>query len=129
MALTLEYFYHHTQSKYQLCLLTPTANLDRLISWVHLVEDRSNCSFLRGNELIITTGMETAEPGELLPFVQQLADQHACGLVLNMGPYISSVPQEVNDWCLAHRFPLYAMPWEVHIADIMQDYCNEIISE
>ena len=34
MALTLEYFYHHTQSKYQLCLLTPTANLDRLISWV-----------------------------------------------------------------------------------------------
>ena len=40
MALTLEYFYHHTQSKYQLCLLTPTANLDRLISWVHLVEDR-----------------------------------------------------------------------------------------
>ena len=129
MALTLEYFYHHTQSKYQLCLLTPTANLYRLISWVHLVEDRSNCSFLRGNELIITTGMETAKPGELLPFVQQLADQHACGLVLNMGPYISSVPQEVNDWCLAHRFPLFAMPWEVHIADIMQDYCNEIISE
>lgn len=129
MALTLEYFYHHTQSKYQLCLLTPTANLDRLISWVHLVEDRSNCSFLRGNELIITTGMETAKPGELLPFVQQLASQHACGLVLNMGPYISSVPPEVNDWCLAHRFPLFAMPWEVHIADIMQDYCNEIISE
>lgn len=30
---------------------------------------------------------------------------------------------------LEHRFPLFSMPWEIHIADLMQDYCNEIISE
>lgn len=129
MALTLEYFYHHTQNKYQLRLLIPNADLEHRISWVHLVEDSNNCSFLRSGELIITTGLETAKKGQLLPFIKQLYAKQVCGLVLNMGQYIHSVPPEVSDWCHSHRFPLFSMPWEIHIADLMQDYCNEIISE
>lgn len=129
MALTLEYFYHQTQHKYQLRLLIPNARLDHRISWVHLVEDSNNSSFLRGNELIITTGLETAGTGQLLSFIERLYERHVCGLILNMGPYISSVPKEVQNWCQEHQFPLFSMPWEIHIADLMQDYCNEIISE
>ena len=129
MALTLEYFYHQTQHKYRLQLLIQNARLDHRISWVHLVEDSNNSSFLRGNELIITTGLETAGNDQLLSFIKRLWERHVCGLVLNMGPYIASVPKNVQEWCQEHRFPLFSMPWEIHIADLMQDYCNEIISE
>lgn len=129
MALTLEYFYHQTQHKYRLQLLIPNARLDHRISWVHLVEDSNNSSFLRENELIITTGLETAGNDQLLSFIKRLWERHVCGLVLNMGPYIASVPKNVQEWCQEHRFPLFSMPWEIHIADLMQDYCNEIISE
>ena len=87
MAFTLEYFYHQTQHKYRLQLLIPNARLDHRISWVHLVEDSNNSSFLRGNELVITTGLETAGSDQLLSFIKRLWERHVCGLVLNMGPY------------------------------------------
>ena len=75
MALTLEYFYHQTQHKYRLQLLIQNARLDHRISWVHLVEDSNNSSFLRGNELIITTGLETAGNDQLLDHILHLSQK------------------------------------------------------
>ena len=57
MALTLRHFYHQSRPKYKLRLLTPSVSLHQKITWIHLLEDINNCSFIRGGELIITTGL------------------------------------------------------------------------
>ena len=57
MSLTLEYFYQKTSTKYNLKLLTTSVNLNKEITWVYLLDDINNSSFVRGGELIITTGL------------------------------------------------------------------------
>lgn len=129
MSFTLDYFYHCTKEKYKLTLLTPKVSLMYKITWVQLLEDINNCSFIRGGELIITTGLNARESTSLLSLVQQSHARGACGMILNTGMYLNTVPHELLSWCMENSFPLFSMPWEIHIADLMQDYCNEIISE
>ena len=129
MALTLNYFYQHTKEKYQLKLLTPELSLDHHITWVHLLEDINNDSFLRGGELIVTTGLECQRPEALFAMTKRCAEHGVSGIIYNTGMYIHTIPDELLSWCNKHHLPAFTMPWDIHISDIMQDYCNEIISE
>lgn len=129
MSLTLQYFYERTKNKYSLTLHTVSVSLQRKITWVHMVEDPENCSFIRGGELIVSTGLEMKNQHDMMNFVKKVCQSKASGLILNQGPYIKEVPESVIKWCQENDFPLFSMPWEVHIADLMQEYCNAIISE
>lgn len=129
MALTLRHFYHQARAKYKLRLLTPSVSLHQKITWIHLLEDINNCSFIRGGELIITTGLNANKDHLLFDLAARIYSSGASGLILNVGNYIDHVPQDLLEWCSQHNFPVFTMPWEIHIADVMQDYCNQIISE
>lgn len=127
MAYPLNYFYKKTKGKYRLSLLSGETGLSSLISWVYLMEDIQNTDFLRGGELVITTGMSIRSDDELLSFAKELHAHHACGLILNTGHYIKEVPDILIRYCESVQMPLFTMPWEIHIADIMENYCNEIM--
>ena len=47
--------------------------------------------------------------------------------MVNIGPYLASVPQEVIDYCNKENFPLFTLPWSVYIIDITYDFCRRII--
>ena len=129
MPFTLEQFYQHAKEKYQLTLLTPESLPPREISWIQLLEDINNCSFIRGGELIITTGLNARKEEDLFSLIEQSQACGACGIILNMGMYLTHISDSILTWCTNHHFPLFSMPWEIHIADLMQEYCNEILSE
>lgn len=129
MSFTLEYFYEKTAGKYKLSMLTEHKNLKKEISWVQLLEDINNCSFIRGGELIVTTGLSTGEGKALNELVMCSFKYGASGVILNTGNYIHNVDAELITWCNEHNLPLIIMPWEIHIADLMEEYCNAIVSE
>ena len=56
MAIFLSDIYNETKEKYELALIAGEDGLHRELSWVYVAEDQTNSSFLRPNELIISTG-------------------------------------------------------------------------
>lgn len=126
MAYSLHYFIRKTTSRYHLTQLAGADGLQADISWVYLMEDIENTDFLRGGELVITTGMSIHSEESLLAFAKALKQKQACGLLLNVGHYINAVPDSLVTYCEKMSFPLFTMPWEIHIADLMEQYCNEI---
>lgn len=129
MSFTLEYFYGKTAEKYKLSLLTSPDTLKKEITWVQLLEDINNCSFIRGGELIVTTGFTTGDGEDLKQLVMCASRYGACGVILNTGNYIVAIDEALIKWCNANNLALLMMPWEIHIADLMEEYCNGIVSE
>lgn len=129
MPFTLNYFYGKTRDKYKLSICTGEPYLEKTISWVYLLEDIRNCSFMRGGELVITTGLNAGSDEQMLCLVKKAYEHGACGVIVNVGMYIEVISEDIIKWCNEKGFPVMTMPWEIHISDIMQEYCNEIISE
>lgn len=83
-------------------------------------------ALFNGGELIFTTGIAQEGNEWLLEFVENLYEREASGLVVNVGPYITSVPQEVIDYCNQMNFPLLEVPWKTRLVDITRDFSNQI---
>ena len=128
MSILLADLFHATQKTYQLQLLAGTAGLNTAIDWVQFTEDSATTDFLKGGELIITTGMSAASETWLYDFITLLIAQKSAGLILNTGRYlfVETIPTVVIGLCNQHHFPLFAMPWKIPLATIMQDYGNRI---
>lgn len=130
MSISLLNLYNDTKSKYKLELVAGSNGINRMISWVYYSEDNSTIDFIRGNELIFTTGLEyNHNENWLLELIKSLIMHNASGLVINIGNYIKSISEDIINYCNKYNFPLITMPWEIHLVDIMQDYCNSIITE
>ena len=83
MSLTLEFFYQKTRYTYNLDLLTASTTLNKKITWVYLLDDVHNSSFIRGGELIITTGLITKSSQKLDHLINEAYIKGACGAIIN----------------------------------------------
>lgn len=109
-------------------LVAGRGGISNTVRWVHMVEDREVPDFLHGNELIFTTGIGHISGEErLISFVRNLKERDASGVVINIGPYISHIPPHALEYCNQHDFPIFTLPWKVHIIDITYDFCSRII--
>lgn len=127
MAVSLKDIYHDTGQKFKLELLAGREGLENTVSWVHLIEDVTTTDFIRGSELIITTGLGIQDEYWLEHFIENLSAKHAVGLIVNVGNYIKEIPAHTLELCEKISFPLFIMPWDIHLVDIIQDFCNRII--
>ncbi len=127
----LQDFYREAKERYGLRLLTGTAGLTHEFTWVHLCEDIGNVSFLRGGELVITTGLSALREHWLEDFLAALLRRRAAALILNIGKYLreSDIPKELVERAAAAHFPLFLMPWSTHISDVMQDACAQLLEQ
>ncbi|MEE0858341.1 MAG: PucR family transcriptional regulator ligand-binding domain-containing protein [Acutalibacteraceae bacterium] len=130
MAITMANLCRNCENTYGMKLIAGSEGLDSYVRWVHLIEDRDVPNFLHGSELVFVTGIgqQSSDDSWLLDFVRKLYDKKAVGLVVNIGPYICAIPKEVIDFCDANKMPLFAIPWSVHLVDIIYDYCHRIVS-
>lgn len=131
MAIILADLFHATKKTYQLQLLAGAAGLNRPIDWVQFTEDSATTDFLKGGELIITTGMSCDSDSWLFDFITRLIARNSAGLILNTGRYlfVDAISTAVIALCDEHQFPLFAMPWKIHLAAIMQDYGNRLFTQ
>lgn len=128
MAIALSKLCTTAETTYEMQLVAGYGGMENLVRWVHIIEDAAVPSFLRGNELVFTTGIGQEGTAWLLRFAQDLCDVRAAGLVLNVGPYITSVPSPLIVFCQQHDLPLFRVPWKTHLIDITYDFCHRIIS-
>lgn len=127
LATLLRDLYSLAEAKYEMNCLSGETSFDNLVSWVHMLEDPETATFLQGQELIFTTGIGYEHTDWLIEFAKSLVKNQASGLVINIGPYIKSVPKKLVEFCLEKKFPLFTIPWVTRIVDISNDFCRLII--
>lgn len=127
MAVTLASLCEKSGYLYGMRVIAGKDGMTNIVQWVHSVEDTEVSDFLHGGELIFSTGIANKGQDWMLPFVKNLIENQVSGLVLNIGPYIKSIPQEVISYCNEKHFPLLDIPWKTRIVDISRDFCNRII--
>ncbi len=128
MSVTVSQLYKSSKSEYGLRPVAGTGGTDRLVQWVHIIEGGNAASFLRGNELVFTTGVMNNTGKWLLNFVKQIHKANASALVVNVGPYIPDIDADVTDYCNRENFPLFTLPWETRMVDVTRDFCMVISS-
>lgn len=138
MAISVQSLYESTEDIFRLKLISGKKGIFSPVSWVYYTEDVSTLNFLRGGELVITTGMSVGKNGPvsedvlieyLEKLVKSISEQNASALILNVGKYISFVPKKIAELCENLNLPLFTMPWEIHIIDLMEDYGNRIVQD
>jgi predicted DNA-binding protein YlxM (UPF0122 family) len=128
MAIRMEKLYKQAKQTYQMQLIAGEAGLGNIINWVHMIEDEQVADFLRGNELVFTTGIGHHNGQWLSDFAQGLIRNKAGGLVVNIGPYIGAVPERVKEYCEQNNLPLFTIPWHIRLVDVTRDFCRRIIN-
>lgn len=127
MAATLRALCKYSKENYAMNLICGEQNLNNLVGWVHMLEDPATAAFLHGQELIFTTGIGHENTDWLLDFAKGLVRYGASGWVINLGPYIESLPKGLVAYCREVKFPLFTIPWSTRIVDITNDFCRKII--
>jgi purine catabolism regulator len=101
----------------------------RRIRGVNVMEDADIVRWMRGGELLLTTGYtirdDSAALGRLVP---ALAERDLAGLVLKLGLYIDRVPDDVV--ALADRlgFPLIGLPPRTMFDDVLSEVLGTILN-
>ena len=125
MAVNMRELYDMTDRK-EFQLLAGEEGLGSHVRWVHMVETMEIATFLRGNELVFITGVGLRNETELVDLIRLLHEKGACGVVVNIGPYIDEVSEEIVNFCNDVALPLFLVPWHVHMAEIMRIFSFNI---
>jgi len=88
-----------------------------------MIEDTTIIQQLWGKELVVTTGHGFQSEEELFMLIKCLIKYNSVGLIINIGKYIFEIPLPIIDYCNEQEFPLLTIPWEVHLADLIKDFC------
>ena len=132
MSLILKDVFEDTKRIYGLELLAGSKGLSGIMNWVYLAEDATASDFLSPGQLVITTGVSRPHSSAWLSeLIQMLIQAHTCGLIINVGNYITEedITKEIRQLCEDSDYPLFIMPWKTHIADITHDYYNRIFAD
>jgi hypothetical protein len=127
MPITISQLCKYAKEDYGMELICGEKNMGNLVEWVHMLEDPETAHFLHGRELIFSTGIGHSDTSWFVEFVKGLMENNASGLVLNIGPYIKEVPNELKAYCQEQQFPLLTIPWQTRIVDITNEFCRRII--
>ena len=126
MAVTLRQLYEDVKQKEDITLVAGEQGLDHIVRWVHMVEGMEISSFLEGDEVAFTTGIALNGAKDLLELAVLNQRQQAAGMVINLGPYIKEIPAEVLTYGNEKGFPIFSVPWQVHMANIMREFTRQI---
>jgi len=115
--------------KNNLKLIAGHEGLLNQVSGVHIVEDKDNISFLHGQEIIFTTGVgiKSFEIFDYLAFADQIVNYHLSAWVLNVGPYIKEIPDELIEYCNRKKLPLFTIPWSESLIDVTYGIMKMVI--
>lgn len=127
MAIIVGKLYSNSTALYGMQLIAGHRGLNNLVEWVHIVEDPEVCAFLHGRELIFTAGYMNTTPDWLLHFTKCLYETKVSAFVINIGPYIGKVPQEIIDYCNEVDLPLFIIPWKTKMVDMTRDFASRIM--
>ncbi|WP_329278986.1 PucR family transcriptional regulator [Streptomyces sp. NBC_00691] len=80
---------------------------DVSIHWVHTSEMADPYPYLLGGELLMTAGVQLADPAH---YVERVVEAGAAALAFGVTPVYDTVPAELVEACARHRLPLVEVP-------------------
>lgn len=93
----------------------------RRVTGINVIESIDLIMFCRPNELVVTTGINIAQQEDALEQLVKLAfTKKVAGFIINIGPYISSIPESIIAFANEHDFPVFQMPWHCRVADLLK---------
>ncbi len=112
----------------QLRVVAGDKGLRNEITWVHHLECANYIEWLKGGELVITTGVCTgSDAKKLCDMVEKLMEKEASGLIICLGKEIPRIPPELVAQCLQMEFPLFELSADVQFLDISKSICTSIV--
>lgn len=126
MAVILKELYEGIRKTEKIDIVAGSGGLNNVVRWVHMVENTDISAFLEGDEVAFTTGIALDSPEDLLELVKYNCKQKAAGMVINIGPYIKEIPDNVIEFGNENEFPVFCVPWKVHMANIMRYFSCQI---
>ena len=128
MAMTLGRLSEIGESIYDMKLLAGSVGLNNFVRWTHTVDNMQVPLFLRGNELVFTSGYAQCDEQWLFDLAAALRENSAAGLVVSIGPNLELVPEQVVHYCEKNSLPLFQLPEQVRLTDITYDFCHRIVA-
>lgn len=101
-----------------------------IIKWVHIVENMDATKLLKGNELILTTGIHLKNNVDSFKqFIDQLIASKAAGLCIELGSSIQNIPDTIQQLATVYQFPLIIFHEEVAFVEITQELHSILINQ
>ncbi len=108
------------------------AGLEKCIEWIYVAECFENplegIKWLQGGEIIFITGVGIrGNVDMLLKLVEGISEKNGSGLIVNIGPYIQEIPDEVIKLADKLEIPLFTLPWNVKLVEVSREISNAIV--
>ena len=105
------------------------AGLDVPVRWVHISELADPTPWLRGGELLLTTGPALRDAAAQEAYVATLADHGLAGLGFGTGFGHETVPQALLDAAEARGFPVLEVPYELPFIAVTEHASTRLVNE
>jgi purine catabolism regulator len=100
------------------------------VRWVHIAEMSDPTRWLKGGELLLTTGLALVDrEAEQLAMLQRLIDANLSGLGFGVGFGFKTVPEAMVALAERHDFPLFEVPYNIPFIAITEAVASKIVNE
>ena len=107
-------------------LLAGEERSDRPIRWVHVSELEDPTPWLKGGELILTTGLGIGStPAKQRAYIKRLAEAELTGLGFGLGFTFDTTPRSLITAASHSGFPLFEVPYPVPFIAITEAIFTE----
>ena len=111
-------------------LVAGADGLDRPIRWAHVSELKDPTRFLRGGEVLLTTGRGMrGGPSGQAAYVEQLAKADLAALGVGLGFAFKATPPAVCEAADRAGFPVFEVPFEVPFIAITEALFSRLVNE
>ena len=111
-------------------LLAGSKSTSNPVRWVHIAEVPDPTKWLKGGELLLTTGygMGGAHDKQVA-FLKRLIDHNLSGLGIGTGFSLEKVPEAVIKVAEQYNFPVFEVPYNVPFIAITEAVSSKIVNE
>lgn len=110
-------------------LVTGEDNAQTNVRWVHSTELLDPTPWLRGGELLLTTGLQLQGAKFQREFVERLAEREIAGLGFGTGFVHKKLPAPILNAARARGFPLFEVPYELPFIAVTERVFAQLLNE
>jgi len=112
-----------------LTLATGDDSAQASVRWVHSTELLDPTPWLRGGELLLTTGLQLSGAKLQREFVERLADREIAGLGFGTGFAHKKLPAAILNAARKRDFPLFEVPYELPFIAVTERVFAQLLNE
>lgn len=116
-------------SELELTLATGEEKANAAVRWVHSTELVDPTPWLRGGELLLTTGLQLTNAKLQREFVERLAEREIAGLGFGAGFVHKRVPAAILNTARKRDFPLFEVPYELPFIAVTERVFAQLLNE